>query len=190
MLFLNIQDNYHNLKIQLLVMKYLKEDIKAKTKSFFLNGNRDFFSEKYIDFIKNFYLKFKKDVRICLHKNNKSKHHDMIILQQKKNFYKPHKHRIKGETYHIILGSMICVIFNNNGQIQKAYIIKKNNIFRTPVNKYHTMMPLSKYVIFHESRTGPFLKNDSIFPKWSKKFENKKEIDILKKRSLKVAKLN
>ena len=72
MLSLNIQDNYHNLKIQLLVMKYLKEDIKAKTKSFFLNGNRDFFSEKYIDFIKNFYLKFKKDVRICLHKNNKS----------------------------------------------------------------------------------------------------------------------
>ena len=65
-------------------MKYLKEDIKAKTKSFFLNGNKDFFTEKYIDFIKNFYLKFKKDVRICLHKDNKSKHHDMIILQQKK----------------------------------------------------------------------------------------------------------
>ena len=64
-------------------MKYLKEDIKAKTKSFFLNGNRDFFSEKYIDFIKNFYLKFKKNERICLHKDNKSKHQNTIKIHNK-----------------------------------------------------------------------------------------------------------
>ena len=66
-------------------MKHLKEDKKAKTKSFF-KEKENFFSEKYIKFIKNFYKKFKKDVRICLHKNNKSKHHDMIILQQQKIF--------------------------------------------------------------------------------------------------------
>ena len=170
-------------------MKHLKEDKKAKTKSFFLKEKENFFSEKYIKFIKNFYKKFKKDVRICLHKNNKSKHHDMIILQQKKNFYKPHKHKKKGETYHIIEGSMICIIFSDKGKIQKSCIIKKNDIFRTPLNKYHTMMPLTKYVIYHESKPGPFLKKgDSIFPKWNVKFENKKEIEILKKKSLKIAK--
>ena len=50
-------------------------------------------------------------------------------------------------------------------------------------------MPLSKYVIYHESKPGPFLKkNDSIFPKWNKKFEDKKEIENLKKKSLKIAK--
>ena len=171
-------------------MKHLKEDKKAKTKSFFLKEKENFFSEKYIKFIKNFYKKFKKDVRICLHKNNKSKHHDMIILQQQKNFYKPHKHKLKGETYHIISGSMICIIFKDSGEIQKSFILKKNNIFRTPINRYHTMIPLSKYVIFHESRTGPFLKSDSNFPNWNKKFENKKNIDILKKKSLSIAKFH
>ena len=36
---------------------------------------------------------------------------------------------------------------------------------------------------------APFLKkNDSIFPKWNKKFEDKKEIENLKKKSLKIAK--
>jgi len=86
-------------------------------------------------------------------------------------------------------GSMMCIIFYDSGKIQKSNIIKKNDIFRTPLNKYHTMMPLSKYVIYHESKPGPFLKkNDSIFPKWNKKFDDKKEIENLKKKSLKIAK--
>ena len=49
----------------------------------------------------------------------KSKYHDMVILQQKKNFYKPHKHLRKGETYHIIKGSMICILFNVYGKVKK-----------------------------------------------------------------------
>ena len=170
-------------------MKYLKEDIKSKTKSFFLDTKKNNFNKNHIYFLKKFYKKFMKDIRICLHKNNKSKHHDMVILQQKKIFYKPHKHKKKGETYHIMEGSMMCIIFSDSGKIQKSSIIEKNDIFRTPLNKYHTMMPLSKYVIYHESKPGPFLKkNDSIFPKWMKKFEDKKEIDNLKKKSLKIAK--
>ena len=37
------------------------------------------------------------------------------------------------------------------------------------------MMPLSKFVIYHESKTGPFLKNkDSVFSKWSKELTNNK----------------
>ena len=55
-----------------------------------------------------------------------SKHHDMIILQQKKNFYTPHKHFRKGETYHIIKGSMACVLFSEKGKIKKICHIKKN----------------------------------------------------------------
>jgi len=171
-------------------MKYLKEDINAKTKSFFLDESKDFFSIKYINFLKRFNKKTKEDVRICLHKNSKSKHHDMVILQQKKNFYLPHKHKTKSETYHMIHGSMICIIFKNNGKIKKSFILKKNDIFRTPINKFHTMIPLNNYVIFHESRKGPFLKYDSIFPKWNKKFASKIEIDTFKKLSLKVAKYN
>ena len=170
-------------------MKHLKEDKKAKTKSFFLDTKKNYFNKNHVNFLKNFYKKFKKDVRICLHKNSKSRHHDMVILQQQKNFYKPHKHKKKGETYHIIEGSMICIIFSDSGKIQKSNIIKKNDIFRTPLNKFHTMMPLSKFVIYHENKPGPFLKKgDSIFPKWNKKFEKKKEIYILKEKSLKVAK--
>ena len=160
-------------------MKNLKEDKQAKSKSFFLNSKKEFFSKKHINFILNHYKKTNKDIRICLHKGRADKHHDMIILQQKKNFYKPHKHNRKGETYHMIKGKMMTILFSNNGKVENSQLIKKGDIYRTPINKFHTMIPISKYVIYHESKTGPFLKKgDSVFPKWIKKFESNKTVDF------------
>ena len=167
------------------MIKFLKEDKNAKTKSFFLNCEKTFFSKKYLKFIENFYHRNKVDLRICLHKNSKSSHHDMIILQQKRNFYKPHKHLKKGETYHIMKGSMICVLFKNNGSIKKTCKISRGDIFRTPINVYHTMIPTSPHVIYHESKRGPLLKkNDSIFPNWIKNFKNPKAIANLKNKAI------
>ena len=160
--------------------KYLSEDKKAKSKSFFFKKENTVFNKKFINFLESNYLKYKKDIRICMHKNTSDRHHDMIILQQKKNFYLPHKHLKKGETYHIIKGKMMCVLFYNNGKIKSKCIINKNDIFRTPLNTFHTMVPLTNYVIYHESKNGPFLKkSDSIFPFWINKLKKSKQ-EILK----------
>ena len=162
-------------------MKNLIEDKKAKSKSFFLKDRYKFLEKNY--------LKTKKDLRICLHKNTLDKHHDMIILQQRKNFYLPHKHKEKGETYHIIKGSMASILFRDNGMIKKIYKLVEHDIFRTPLDTYHTMIPLTKFVIYHESKMGPFLKkNDSIFPKWNHKFRNKIGINKFKKKVIKIIK--
>ena len=164
--------------------KFLVEDKNAKSKSFFLKKENIVFDKKFIRFLEINYLKYKQDIRICMHTKSSAKHHDMIILQQKKNFYFPHKHLKKGETYHIIKGKMTCVLFYNDGKVKKSCTISKNNIFRTPINVFHTMLSVTKYVIYHESKIGPFLKRrDSIFPSWNKKFrKNKKEISIFKKK--------
>ena len=169
----------------------LREDKKAKTKAFFFKSETPVFNKKFIGFLEKHYSKSKKDIRICMHKNASDKHHDMILLQKRENFYSnwyqnkrigafPHKHATKGETYHLIKGKMACVIFNNNGKIRFACVLNQNDIFRTPINVYHTQIPLTNYVIYHESRVGPFLKkNHSIYPKWGKKFKNNKK-EILK----------
>jgi len=161
-------------------MKNLIEDKKAKSKSFFLNNEEHHFSQKHVNFLVNFYKKNKTNIRICLHKNKDSRHHDMIILLQNKNLYEPHKHLKKGETYHIIKGSMIYVGFSNKGDINKVIHLKKGDVFRSPVNKYHTMFPYYKFVIFHESKMGPFIsKNESIFPYWRKKFTHKSKNTLI-----------
>ena len=98
-----------------------------------------------------------------MHSNPSASHHDMIILQQRSNTYLPHKHLKKGETYHVIFGKMGCVLFNNDGKIKKICVLKKGNIFRVPKKTYHTMLPISKYVIYHESKIGPFLKKRIVF---------------------------
>tara|TARA_B110000977_G_scaffold201844_1_gene299209 strand:+ start:3131 stop:3649 length:519 start_codon:yes stop_codon:yes gene_type:complete len=168
----------------------LKKDRKAKTPSFFLKKEGIPFNQKLINFIINYYKKNNEDIRICMHPSIKAKHHDMIILQQRKNFYAPHKHLRKGETYHIIKGAMACVLFSEKGKIKKICKLKKNNIFRTPINIFHTMLPLTKYVIYHECKVGPFLKiNDSIFNKWSKKLTNDQiQIKTLKNKIFSLAK--
>ena len=168
--------------------KNLIEDKKAKSKSFFLKKNKGIFDKSLLKFMISFFKKHKKDLRICLHKNSSSKHHDMIILMQKKNFYRPHKHNKKGETYHMIYGKMCCVLFNNSGKIKKTFLLRKNEIFRTPTNVYHTMLPISQFVIYHEAKMGPFLKKgDSIFPKWIKNFNNKNQVLNFKKSIYKIS---
>ena len=87
----------------------------------------------------------------------------------------PHKHLKKGETYHLIKGKMVCVIFSNSGKIKDAKLILPNSIFRTPINTYHTQIPLSNYVIYHEGALGPFKKGNSVFPRWADKFKNNPE---------------
>ena len=59
---------------------YLLEDKKAKSKSFFFRKENIIFNRKFISFLENNYLKYKKDIRICMHKNTSDNHHDMIIL--------------------------------------------------------------------------------------------------------------
>ena len=58
---------------------------------------------------------------------------------------------------------MASILFKDNGKIKKIYKLVKHDIFRTPLNTYHTMIPLTKFVIYHESKIGPFLKKMIVF---------------------------
>lgn len=147
----------------------LIEDKKAKSKTFFLKpkNNSHKFKIEHIKFLKQYYLALKKDIRICLHKDINSIDQNMILLQSNKNYYPPHKHLYCGDTYHIIEGKLLVCFFSNDGKLIKKNIIKKNEIFKTPPKIYHSTKPMTKIVIFHESRAGKFIRSkSSIFPNW------------------------
>lgn len=174
------------LEASLIMKNFLKEDKKAKTKAFNFRKGSTVFNKKFINFLEKHYNRTKKDIRISMHRDSSEKHHDMVLLQKRKDFFKPwyenrrmgtfpHKHLKKGETFHLIKGKMACVIFKNNGKVKFAFTLYPNDIFRTPINVYHTQIPLTDYVIYHESTLGPFKKNNSIFPRWADKFKNNKK---------------
>ena len=157
-------------KVDYSYLQGYKEDDKAKSRSYYSLASPTFIDKDTIQFMKESSNKKKDDVRVCMHMDSKSDFHDMVILQRKGCYRRPHKHLNKGETWHIIEGAMAVFVFNDFGHIIDKRILSPSDMFlyRLDKNMYHTAIPLSKYVIYHESKLGPFLKNnDSIYPDWS-----------------------
>ena len=109
------------------------------------------------------------NLRLCLHDSPGATLHEMINLEFRGNYYRPHKHRGKGESYHLIEGSMGAFVFDEDGRIIDANVLEPNNgfLYRVGEEMYHAVMPLSDLVIYHETRLGPFLNGDSLFAPWA-----------------------
>ena len=162
------------MKSNLINNKNLKIDKKAKCISFFVRDlpfsiNKKIIKEMMVLSKKN----NESNVRICLHKNKKAIQHDMIILERNKNVYPPHRHRNKGECFHVIVGKLKVIIFDKFGKIKNKIILKTGDVARIKKNSFHAVISLSDPVVYHESSPGPFLgKKDSIFPSWLPKEKN------------------
>ena len=101
-------------------------------------------------------IKGGKTVRICLHKNKQKKLHNMIIFLTKKSNNKVHKHKNQDETYQIISGKMKINIYTNKKKYLRSFVLEpsKKIILRINSNTFHSTIPLTKFVVFHESRIG------------------------------------
>lgn len=113
----------------------------------------------------------KENCRICLHSSPASEFHNMVILEYKDSrYYRPHKHKSKQEAIHLIEGRAAVIIFTDKGEIEQIMPLGTNKmiIARLAANTYHTVIPLSDQVIYHESKPGPFVsEKDSLYPDWA-----------------------
>ena len=109
------------------------------------------------------------NIRICLHDRPESDFHEMIILERRGKYYRPHKH-LNGESYHIMEGRLGVFIYDEAGTIvdQTELSPGKNLIYRVGKHMLHSILPLSDLVIYHESKLGPFAtEGASLFPDWA-----------------------
>lgn len=117
-------------------------------------------------------------VRVCLHADPSDSLHDMIVLIPAGGYYPPHKHIQKSESYHLIEGRAAMVLFDDDGKIIDWCVLDSQTDFLYRVGKglFHTMIPLSGILVYHEARPGPFLATgDSVFPQWAPSRENRAE---------------
>ena len=168
----------------------LIEDKSGRSKSFYFKKKE----ENDIEFIKKFLIKFsnlnKADARVCLHSDYKDTLQDMVLIQHSKNFYPPHKHVNRYDSYYVLKGCLGVIIFNKNGKIRKSFKLQRGSIYKTPKDQYHLTIPISKKVIYHEYRSGTFnRKTNCVFPIWNPKSDEEREnfkkkiLKILKKKS-------
>ena len=103
-----------------------------------INSNIFYTKSSEISFIDKNYIKFlkkkvhetkNKRARICLHKNEKDRLHEMIIILSKETYIRPHKHLNKAESLHVIEGTADVIFFNNKGKVTKKVRLNKKKIF-------------------------------------------------------------
>lgn len=114
----------------------------------------------------------RKRSRLCAHQHTDEPLHEMLIVQEKGIYVRPHKHLGKIESFHVIEGEVNIVIFDDEGIILDVIEMgdyASGNIFyyRLSASLFHTVLVKSNIVVFHETTNGPFRREDTIFTEWS-----------------------
>jgi|TARA_B100001175_G_C19260068_1_gene518981 cupin fold WbuC family metalloprotein len=119
------------------------------------------FSLKDIFVLKEITSKNSKLIRICLHKDNKKKIQEMIIMHKTPQIIGPLKQKKESISYHVLNGKLQIDIFNKN-EISK-FELKKNDSIRIPCNLFRKIISKKKNTIFLEVVNGPFKDKDTIW---------------------------
>ena len=114
----------------------------------------------------------RKRVRLCAHPDIEDRIHEMVIVHHRGNYVPPHRHVGKSESFHIVEGRLDVVIFHEDGSIRDVVRMGPFGgegcfYYRLSESRYHTVIPQSEVVVFHESTNGPFDRKEMIFAKWA-----------------------
>lgn len=146
----------------------LREDLKAKTPSFFCTEKNQVIGPELVLFLKEASANAPR-ARICIHQCPEDALHQMIILHKRGEKNPVHKHLKKEETILVLEGNLIVTFFNDEGKPVESHELSpygtgKPFILKIGRNEWHTDESLTPVVIFLESRTGPFLPaTDTVF---------------------------
>lgn len=110
--------------------------------------------------------------RFCLHRTDDDLLHEMVIALSKDCTFRPHKHEAKSESYHMIEGHMVFIMFSDSGVPTQAILLaphRQNGVvsFRISDPIYHAVIPLDEVVVYQETTTGPFKKGEATVAPWA-----------------------
>lgn len=114
----------------------------------------------------------RKRIRLCAHKGVDDDLHEMLIVLDRDTYIRPHKHLDKAESLHIIEGAADVVFFDDAGEIVDVtplgeYGSGRRFFYRLGGPTFHTLVPRSELLVFHETIRGPFRRSDNVLASWS-----------------------
>jgi cupin fold WbuC family metalloprotein len=109
--------------------------------------------------------------RICAHPSASDPLHEMLIALVGGRYIRPHAHRGKSESFHMIEGALTIVLFDEAGEIRRLVDLSAAGdgavYYRLATPTFHTVVPRSSLAVFHETTNGPFDRRDALFPDWA-----------------------
>lgn len=110
--------------------------------------------------------------RLCLHRSDDDLLHEMIIVLTRDCLFRPHRHVAKSESYHMIEGRMVFIMFSDDGTPLRAEVLTPPGqggcvCMRISDPVYHAVVPLDDLVVYHETTNGPFKPGSAILAEWA-----------------------
>lgn len=117
----------------------------------------------------------RRRARVCLHRDD-AEIHEMFIVLLRGSYIRPHLHRGKSESFHLMTGTAGVVFFDSKGtETGRAFLSAEARdaafFYRIDTPIFHTQVVLSDYVLFHEVTHGPFRREDTLFADWAPREE-------------------
>lgn len=114
----------------------------------------------------------RKRMRLCVHRDLSDPVHEMVIVQPKGAYVRPHKHVGKEESFHLIEGAVTVVLFGDDEAVRDVIPMGtlasgKPFYYRMPADVYHTVLIDSEMLVYHEAAAGPFRKADLVPAPWA-----------------------
>lgn len=114
----------------------------------------------------------RRRIRLCAHRNATDALHEMLIVHERDAYVRPHKHVGKPESMHIIEGAADLVVMDDDGVPRRVvqmgdYASGKAFYHRIDAAAYHTLLIRSDVLVFHETTSGPFRREETVFAPWA-----------------------
>jgi cupin fold WbuC family metalloprotein len=111
-------------------------------------------------------------VRLCTHKTNEDRMHEMFIAFTGTNYVRPSRHIKKDESLHVLEGAGDYVFFDETGKVTDTvplgtYSSGHQFYCRIPESADHALFIRSPEIAIHETTVGPFKREDTVFAAWS-----------------------
>jgi len=114
----------------------------------------------------------RRRIRLCAHRDTGDGLHEMLIVHTRDTYVRPHLHVGKSESFHVIEGDVDVVIFDEGGGVAEVIAMGpvqsgRRFFYRIADPLYHTLLIRSDLLVFHETTTGPFRRDQTLFAPWA-----------------------
>lgn len=118
----------------------------------------------------------RRRARLCAHGDVSDPLHEMLIVHTREAYVRPHRHVSKPESVHVFEGAADLVFLTDDGDVQDVVCLgdyASGRVVYCRISEgYHTLLIRSDVFVFHESTTGPFRREDTLFAPWSPQEES------------------
>lgn len=115
--------------------------------------------------------------RLCTHRDLSDPLHEMVIVNRRETYIRPHKNTLKPKSFLVLEGKMDVVMFSDDGEVTGvfhlgAYGSGLAHYFRLHETRFHTLVTRTEQVVFQETTIGPFQPSDTVFAPWAPENSN------------------